>query len=56
MKKGKVRAFQSRLREDLKDPEFTAHYEEERQVLKLAVKIATVCEKKACHNGKWRSS
>ena len=46
MKKGKVRTFQSRLREDLKDPEFKAHYQEERQALKLAMKIAELREKK----------
>ncbi|MEW6419620.1 MAG: helix-turn-helix transcriptional regulator [Nitrospirota bacterium] len=46
MKKTKVRTFQSRLYEDLKDPEFKAHYQEERQVLKLAIKIAKLREKK----------
>lgn len=46
MKKGKVRTFQSRLSEDLKDPDFKAHYEEERQALKLAMKIAKLREKK----------
>jgi DNA-binding XRE family transcriptional regulator len=46
MKKGKVRTFRSRLREDLKDPEFKAHYQEERQALKLAMKIAKLREKK----------
>ena len=46
MKKEKVRTFHSRLREDLKDPEFKAHYQEERQALKLAMKIATLREKK----------
>lgn len=46
MKKGKVRTFQSRLREDLKDPEFRAHYIEEKQALKLAMKIAEIREKK----------
>jgi hypothetical protein len=40
MIKGKVRTFQSRLREDMKDPEFKKHYQEERQALKLAIKIA----------------
>jgi DNA-binding XRE family transcriptional regulator len=39
MNKGKVRTFQSRLREDVKDPEFEALYQEERQALKLAMKI-----------------
>jgi len=46
MKKEKVRTFQSRLREDLKDPEFKTHYQEERQALKLAMKIAKLREKK----------
>jgi predicted XRE-type DNA-binding protein len=46
MKQGKVRTFRSRLREDLKDPEFKSHYQEERQALKLAMKIAKLCEKK----------
>ncbi|MGB5156932.1 helix-turn-helix transcriptional regulator [Desulfobacterium sp. N47] len=46
MKKGKVRTFQSRLREDIKDPEFKIHYQEERQALKLAMKIAELREKK----------
>ena len=46
MKKGKVRTFQSRLREDIKDPEFKAHYEEEKQALMLAIKIVELREKK----------
>jgi len=46
MKKEKVRTFRSRLREDLKDPEFKAHYQEERQALKLAMTIAKLREKK----------
>jgi DNA-binding XRE family transcriptional regulator len=46
MKQGKVRTFRSRLREDLKDPEFKSHYQEERQALKLAMKIAKLREKK----------
>lgn len=46
MKKGKVRTFRSRLYEDLKDPEFKVHYEEERQALKLAMKISKLREKK----------
>ena len=44
MKKSKVRTFQSRLSEDIKDPEFKAHYQEERQALKLAMKIAELRE------------
>jgi DNA-binding XRE family transcriptional regulator len=46
MKKGKLRTFRNRLYEDLKDSEFRAHYEEERQALKLAMKIAKLREKK----------
>jgi DNA-binding XRE family transcriptional regulator len=46
MKKQKVRSFQSRLREDLKDAEFRTHYEEEQRVLRLAMKIARLREKK----------
>ena len=46
MKKEKVRTFRNRLREDLNDPEFKAHYQEERQALKLAMKIAKLREKK----------
>jgi len=46
MKKSKVRTFKSRLREDLKDPEFKALYQEERQALILAMKIAKLREKK----------
>ena len=44
MKKCKVRTFQSRLSEDTKDPEFKTHYQEERQALKLAMKIAELRE------------
>ena len=46
MKKGKVRTFQSRLREDIKDPEFKKHYQEEKQALKLAMKIAELRNQK----------
>jgi DNA-binding transcriptional regulator YiaG len=46
MKKTKMRTFRSRLREDLKDPEFKKHYQEERQALKLAMKIAKLREKR----------
>ncbi|MDZ4164202.1 MAG: helix-turn-helix transcriptional regulator [Smithellaceae bacterium] len=46
MKKGKVRTFQSRLREDIKDPEFKAYYQEERQALTLAMKIAELRDQK----------
>jgi len=46
MKKTKTRTFRSRLREDLEDPEFKAHYKKERQALKLAMKIAKLREKR----------
>ncbi len=46
MKKGKVRTFQSRLREDMKDPEFRKYYQQERQALKLAMQIAELRERK----------
>jgi len=46
MKKGKLRTFQSRLREDIKDPEFKKYYQEERQALKLAMKIAELRDQK----------
>ena len=46
MKNGKVRTFQSRLREDMKDPEFRKYYQEERQALKLAMQIAELRERK----------
>ncbi len=46
MKKIKVRTFRSRLREDLKDPEFRTHYREEKQSLKLAMKITKLREKR----------
>jgi hypothetical protein len=51
MKKEKMRTFRRRLREDLKDSEFKAHYQEERQVLKLAVKIAKLRKKKGLFSG-----
>ena len=46
MKQSKIRTFRNRLREDFKDPEFKTHYQEERQALKLAMKIAELREKK----------
>jgi DNA-binding XRE family transcriptional regulator len=46
MKKPKIRTFQERLREDLKDPEFRKHFEEERRALDLALKIAKLRERK----------
>lgn len=46
MKQSKIRTFRNRLREDFKDPEFKTHYQEEKQALKLAMKIADLREKK----------
>ena len=46
MNKGKVRTFKSRLRDELKDPEFKTHYQEERQALKMAMRIAELREQK----------
>jgi DNA-binding XRE family transcriptional regulator len=46
MNKGKVRTFKSRLRDELKDPEFNTHYQEERQALKMAMRIAELREQK----------
>ncbi|MGO9614020.1 MAG: helix-turn-helix transcriptional regulator [Dissulfurispiraceae bacterium] len=46
MNKTRVRTFSSRLREDLKAPDFRAHYSEEREALKLAMKITKLREKK----------
>ncbi len=46
MKREGVRTFKSRLREELKDPEFKRHYDDERQALKLAIKIAALREQK----------
>ena len=46
MKDSKIRTFRSRLSEDLKDPEFTVHYQEERQALQLSLKIAKLRVKK----------
>ncbi|MGO9952246.1 MAG: helix-turn-helix transcriptional regulator [Dissulfurispiraceae bacterium] len=46
MKDSKIRTFRSRLSEDLKDPEFKVLYQEERQALKLSLKIAKLRAKK----------
>ena len=46
MKREGVRTFKSRLREEIKDPEFKRHYDEERQALKLAMKITALREQK----------
>lgn len=46
MKREGVRTFKSRLREELKDAEFKRHYDDERQALKLAIKIAALREQK----------
>lgn len=42
----KRRLFRDRLKEDLKDPEFRRHFEEERRALALALKIAKLREQK----------
>lgn len=41
------RTFGDRLRDDLKDPEFRQHFEEEKRALALAMKIAEAREKAA---------
>ncbi len=46
MNKGKVRTLKSRLRDELKDPEFKTHYQEERQALKKAMRIEELREQK----------
>jgi DNA-binding XRE family transcriptional regulator len=46
MKREGVRTFKSRLLEDLNDPEFKRHYDEEKQALQLAMKIAAMREQK----------
>jgi DNA-binding XRE family transcriptional regulator len=46
MRQEGVRTFKARLREELKDPEFRRQYEEERQALQLAIKIAALREEK----------
>ena len=46
IKKIKPRTFQDRLKEDLKNPEFKEHYEEERTALALAYKIHRLREEK----------
>ena len=46
MNKGKFRAFKSRLRNELKDTEFKTHYQEERQALKVAMRIVELREEK----------
>lgn len=38
--KTKVRYFEDRLKEDMKDPEFRRHYERERKALAIAYEIA----------------
>jgi len=52
MKKSQVRTFKSRLREDLKDPAFRAHFLEDRNALQLAMKIAKLREQKGLTQGK----
>jgi DNA-binding Xre family transcriptional regulator len=46
MEKTKIRTFQDRLREDLKDPEFLKHFKEEQNALVLALKIAKLRKRK----------
>lgn len=46
MKREGIRTFKGRLRKELKDPEFRRQYEEERQALQLAIKIAALREQK----------
>ena len=46
MRKTRIRTFQERLREDLKDSEFRSHFEDERRALALALKIARLREKR----------
>ena len=46
MRKAKVRTLQERLREDLQDPEFRKHFEEECRALTLALTIARLREKR----------
>ncbi|MFQ5779190.1 MAG: hypothetical protein ACE5HN_00220 [Nitrospiria bacterium] len=46
MRKAKIRTFQERLREDLRNSEFRRHFEEERRSLALAIQIADLREKK----------
>ncbi len=45
MRKPKTRTFREHLKEELKDPEFRKYFEEERQALALAIKIARLREK-----------
>lgn len=44
--RSKIRTFQSRLKEDMKAPEFKVYYQEQRQALQLALKIAKLREQK----------
>ncbi|MEK6682666.1 MAG: helix-turn-helix transcriptional regulator [Nitrospirota bacterium] len=46
MRKPKIQTFKEHLKEELKDPEFRKYFEEERQALDLAIKIARLREKK----------
>lgn len=39
MGRAKIRTFSERLNEDLKDPEFRRHFEEEKKAIALAMKI-----------------
>ena len=45
MRKPKIRTFQEHLKNELKNPEFRQHFEEERRALSLAMKIADLRQK-----------
>ena len=46
MRKPKIQTFKEHLKEELKDPEFRKYFEEERQALDLAIKIARLRKKR----------
>ena len=52
MKKMKIRTFQSRLKNDLKDIEFKTLYKEERRALQLSLKITKLREEKGLTQAK----
>ena len=43
---GRIRRFEDRLREDLKNPEFRKHYEDYELPVRLAVEIAQLRQRK----------
>ena len=45
MGKSKIRTFRDRLKEDLKDPEFKRHFEEEQKAIALAIQIVELRER-----------